>query len=278
MYLCMTTPKIETFRRGGARWYRNPITGGEYIGVTSVTGLTPKPWLGPWQAKLTAEFAVENIGSILQMTLDAEKAANPEAARKAVVDHIKGAPRRFTNVAADRGSDVHAHVELLAKGENPGRIHPDHKGYVDGFQRFLDKYQPEFLWIEQTVFSDEHGYAGTADALVKIDGETLIADWKTSKATYPEAAAQVCMYSRAQTAIELVDPAESLSSVTEPTIRQVPLPKIDGGFVLHLQPDHAEVVPLDLSDDVFDTCVALIQIHRWEADISKRVLGKPLDV
>ena len=71
----MTTPKISTFRRGSARWYRNPETGGEYIGVTSVTGLTPRPWLGPWQAKLAAEFAVENIGSIFQMMLDAEKAA-----------------------------------------------------------------------------------------------------------------------------------------------------------------------------------------------------------
>lgn len=274
----MTTPKISTFRRGGARWYRNPETGGEYIGVTSVTGLTPKPWLGPWQAKLAAEFAVENIGSILQMTLDAQKAAKPEAAMKAVVDHVKGAPRRYTNSAADLGSEVHAVCEAIAKGENPGPIHPEIEGFIEGFHRFLDKYQPEFLWIEQTVFSDQYGYAGTADALMRIDGEVVLGDWKSGKSTYPEAALQCSLYQHAEYVLELVDPEPSVTTVAEPTIRQIPLPKIDGAMVLHLRPDHAEIVPLDTGDEVFETALALMHVHRWEADLSKRVLGKPLDV
>ena len=67
MDLGMTTPKIETFRRGGARWYRNPITGGEYIGVTSVTGLTPKPWLGPWQADGLPRHIIGKIQAMQEM-------------------------------------------------------------------------------------------------------------------------------------------------------------------------------------------------------------------
>ena len=273
----MTTPKIETFRRGGARWYRNPETGGEFIGVTSVTGLTPKPWLGPWQAKLTAEFAVENIGSILQMNLDAEKAAKPEAAKKAIVDHVKGAPRRYTNSAADTGTEVHALCEAIAKGEDPGRIHPDLQGYVDGWQAFITQHDPEFLWIEQTVFSEKHGFAGTMDSLAVIDGKNVIVDIKSGKATYPEVALQLALYANADYVLELVDAQPSLTSVTEPTIRQVPLPKIDGAIVVHLRPDYAEVVPVDIHDPaVLDTALALMHVHRWEADVSKRVLGKPL--
>ena len=275
----MTTPKIETFRRGGARWYRNPETGGEFIGVTSVTGLTPKPWLGPWQAKLTAEFAVENIGSILQMTLDAEKAANPEAARKATVDHVKGAARRYTTSASDTGTEVHALCEAIAKGADPTslRIHPDLQGFVDGWVKFIEEHSPRFLWIEQTVFSEKHGYAGTMDSLAEIDGKNIIVDIKSGKATYPEVALQLALYANADYVLELVDADPSLTSVTEPTIRQVPLPKIDGAIVVHLRPDYAEVVPIDIHDPaVLETALALRHVHAWEADISKRVLGKPL--
>lgn len=274
----MTTPRIETFRRGGARWYRDPLTGNEFIGVTSITGLTPKPWLAPWQAKLTAEFAVENIGSIVQMTLDAQKAANVEKANQAVIDHVKGAPRRYTTAAADTGSEVHSLCEAIAKGEDPGRIHPDLQGYIDGFNRFLDEYQPEFLWAEQTVFSEEHGYAGTADALMKIDGQLILGDYKAGRQVYPEASLQCALYSHAQFSLDLIDPEPSLTTISEPTIRRVPLPKIEGAMVIHLRPDSTKVVPLDIGEEVFETALALKHVHAWEASISKRVLGTPIDV
>lgn len=227
---------------------------------------------------MASQFAVDNIGSIVQMVLDAEKAANPELARKAVVDHIKGAARRYTTSAANLGTEVHAACEAIAKGEDPGPIHPDVQGFVDGFHRFLDKFQPEFLWIEQTVFSHQYGYAGTADALMRIDGEIVLGDWKSGKSTYPEAALQLSLYQHADYVLELVDPEPSVTSLGEPTIRQVPLPEIDGAMVLHLRPDHAEVVPLDTGDEVFETALALMHVQRWVADLSKRVLGKPLDV
>ena len=271
----MTQPKIETFRRGGARWYRNPETGGEFIGVTSITGLTPKPWLGPWQAKLTAEYATENIGSVLQMMLDAEKAADPARARKAVQDHVKAAPRRFTSAAADRGTEIHAICEAFAKGENPF-VPKDLEPWVAGYRRFLDKYQPEFLWIEGTVFNEDYGYAGTCDWIARIEGDTILGDIKSSRVVGAEAAAQVCLYSRGSYLLELVEPEPSLTTITEPTIRQVPMPDISGGLVVHLRDDHAELVTVDIGDEVFDTAVALMQVHKWESDISRRVLGKPV--
>lgn len=276
----MTEPKITTFRRGSSRWYRNPLTGDEYVGVTSITGKFPKEWLGAWNAKLTAEFAVENIGSLFQMILDAEKAPNPEAARKAVVDHLKGAPRRYTSAAADTGSDVHALIDRIIKGEDPAsmRIHPDHRGYVDSFLAFVEKYEPEWLFSEVTCFSDAHGYAGTLDGLARIDGKTVVTDVKTGRSYYPETAGQIALYAAAEYLLELVDPKPSLTEITEPTIRSIPMPKIDGGIILHIRPTPAEssVIPVDIGPEVVDTALALLHLVRWDGELKKRVLGEPL--
>lgn len=276
----MTTPKIETFRRGGARWYRDPITGDEYIGVTSLIGLLPSPWLAPWNAKITAEYCVDNIGSITQMVLDAlTKSAKPDVAMKSVVDHCKAASRRHTSIAADRGSEIHNICEQLLLGKNPA-IHNDLRGYIAGFEAFLNKYQPEVLWVEQTVFNESMGYAGTADALLKIGSDICVIDWKSGRSVGSSAGLQAACYGHAEWVAEWVEPPESLTTVNEPTVRQVPLPKVDGAFIVHLQAEEKDtrIITADIHDpSVMDVIEALAGIQKlWEADLSKRILGKPL--
>ena len=57
-----------------------------------------------------------------------------------------------------------------------------------------------------------------------------------------------------------------------------PLPQIDAAAVLTVRPDGYRLIPVRMGDDVFATFKALIEVSRWEHEISKTVLGKvPVD-
>ena len=59
----MTTPAVQTIKRGGSRFYVHPQTNAKVPGVTSITGNLPKPFLQYWGQKLVAEEAVDSLGS-----------------------------------------------------------------------------------------------------------------------------------------------------------------------------------------------------------------------
>ena len=274
----MTTPKIRTIKRGGARLYVHPETGEKAIGVTSVLNSLPKPFLQYWRAKVVAEYAVTNAGTLSQMLLEANGQERDFAlAKKAAVDWLKNAPQRDTSMSADLGTAVHDLCEKLARGEKTGPIHPDFQPYVARFQAFLDQYQPEFLFLEETVWNEALGYAGSFDWIATIQGETVIGDNKTTRSgVHAEVALQMAAYSRADYILRLVE--EDSFEVKEPQVEQIPIPQIDGAVVLHLRPDESSLVPVSISDDVFSVFETLMGVRAWEAEISKHVLGEPIPV
>lgn len=280
----MTTPKINTIKRAGSRFYVEPSTGRKNPGVTSVVNMLPKEFLKFWAAKMVAEFAVENMGEVVGIAM-----RSPEAA----IDLLKGAPTRFTKGAADVGTDAHDIFEKLAKGEDV-RVTPPLKPYIEHFNEFLAQAQPEFIFTEETVWSDELGYAGSFDALATIKGDipglkgkTLFFDWKTTRSgVHEEVALQLAAYRFA-------------THVIRPDGSRVPLPKTDGAAVLLVRPEGWKLVPvetgevtlvepvLDPDDDtrvivpgvtvnIIDYFVALREILDWETDVKKRVLSKPV--
>lgn len=254
----MTLPKVSTIKRGDARFYVHPETGQKAIGVTSVVNMLPKPFLQFWSAKVVAEHAVKNAGTVVQMVLDAG------GKDVGAVDWLKGAPRRETSGAAETGTAVHDLVERIARGEDVGRVHPDYQPYVDHFKAFLDKWQPEYLLMEETVWNEEHGYAGTFDAIARINGEVVILDYKTTRSgVHAEVALQMAAYANAD-------------YVVRSDGGRVPLPKIEGAAVLHLRPEAWKLVPVAINPAVFDIFQALLQVHAWDRDLSKGVLGVPL--
>src|SRR5574337_1930961 len=70
-----------------------------------------------------------------------------------------------------------------------------------GLREWLDDEEPDILLSEKTVFSREHGYAGTLDLLARtrIGGSrpVTVVDVKTSKSIYNETAYQLTGYARA---------------------------------------------------------------------------------
>ena len=163
----MTTPKVNTIKRGDTRFYVSPDSGKKAPGVTSILNMIPKPFLTFWAAKMVADEFVADPGTAVSLAI-----RNPSAA----VDHLKAAPRRYTAQAATLGSNAHDLFERMAKGEKIGRVDPAMRWAVDGFQAFVDEFDPEFLYLEETVWSETHDYAGSFDVLMRItvDGERLL--------------------------------------------------------------------------------------------------------
>ncbi len=254
----MTTPEVKTIKRDGSRFYVDPVSGAKVPSVTSIVGCLPKRALQFWRGKMVAECAVEDFGIVA----DFVSKGNPSAA----VDHLKRAPDRSSGAAAKTGTDVHNLCERISKGEDIGRVHPDLQGFVDHFRQFIVDFEPGFLEIEATCWSDTYGYAGTLDFIAMIDDEAVICDIKTGKSgAWPDVALQLSAYANADFIIDAAG-------------ERRPLPQIDAAAVLTVRPDGYRLIPVRLGDDVFDTFKALIEVSNWEHDVSKTVIGKtPVD-
>ena len=254
----MTTPEVKTIKRDGSRFYVDPVSGAKVPSVTSITGCLPKRALQFWRGKMVAECAVEDFGVVADLV----SKGNPSAA----IDHLKRAPDRSSGVAAKTGSDVHALCERINRGEDIGRVHPDLQAFVDQYRRFLIEFEPGFLEIEATCWSDTYGYAGTLDFIAMVGDEAVITDIKTGKSgAWPEVALQLAAYANADYIIDAAG-------------ERRPLPQIDAAAVLTVRPDGYRLIPVRMGDDVFATFRALIEVSRWEHEISKTVLGKvPVD-
>lgn len=252
----MTVPKINTIRRKGARFYVEPDSGEKVPGVTSVLSMLPKEFLRYWAAKMVAESAVEQLPTVLQMVLNGQDAA--------AVDFLKKAPDRNTGEAARIGSDAHDLFERLAKGEDIGRVHPDLEPFVRHFRDFLDTVQPELTFMEETVWSEKHGYAGSFDAYGKINGQNLWLDWKTTRSgVHEEVGLQLAAYAHAD-------------FILRPDGSRIPLPKSDGGAVLHVRPEGWKLVPVRIDDDMFEIFLHLRQVFEYEKNVKSTVVGKPV--
>ena len=88
---------------------------------------------------------------------------------------------------ADKGTELHKSIEDMFLGK---------KTNSEAIQNFRDKYSPEVISMEEQLFDDELGIAGTYDALFNIDGKKILIDWKSSKKVQLKHKIQVSFYSK----------------------------------------------------------------------------------
>lgn len=253
----MTVPRISTIKRGDSRYYVSPETGAKAPGVTSIIDMLPKPFLKFWASKVVAEQAVNNLGEIVGIAMRGD--------RDGAIDYLKRSPDRVTKAAADTGSEAHDYFERMAKGETVGRVHPDLRPYVDHFDAFLQEFSPEIVFTEETVWSEAHDYAGSFDAFAQINGESVWLDWKTTRSgIHAEVALQLAAYRHSD-------------YIIRPDGSRVPLPKADGGAVLHVRPEGWSLVPVNCGPKSFEFFLHLREIFRWEKEVKETVIGDPLN-
>lgn len=232
------------------RYY--PWDNDKYVSVTTaISEGVPKPGLNMWKIKNVAELAARNRKKLATIT------RIPDAKEFILNLFFK----KQDNTAANLGSHVHSVCERIAKGEDTGDIQEAAVPYVNSFRQFIEDYSPEFVETEATVFSRTHGYAGTADAFIIIDGKLYVVDYKTGKSVWPEVALQLAAYRHGD--------FFGRSDGTED-----PIPKVDGALVLHIRPEGYTAIPVDAGADTFDTFLSALDIFRWQRIDGKHAMGE----
>lgn len=251
----MTTPKLNTIKREGARFYIDPETGEKAPGVTSVVGMLPKEFLRYWAAKEVAKTAVDELGLVVTMVLN-----DPEAA----IDHLKKSPDRNTRKAADTGTAAHDLFEKMSRGEPLGRYHPDLEPFVRHFDEYLRVVKPDYHYMEETVWSEKHKYAGSFDAFATISGEKVWLDNKTTRSgIHEEVGIQLAAYRFAD-------------FIIREDGTQLEMPEADGGAVLHIRPEGWKLVPVKCDEAMFDVFLHLREVFRYEKEIKRTVVQRPV--
>lgn len=107
--------------------------------------------------------------------------------------------------AGKEGTQVHEAAEALVLGQEVSWM--DDYGnakysqivweMILKFYEFWNTHKPELISAEDFVYSDEYKFAGTADLVVKMDGETWLLDLKTSNSLHKSYDLQLAAYAKA---------------------------------------------------------------------------------
>jgi hypothetical protein len=268
--------KVKNDEKGGSRvYFRLTAPETRYPSVTTTVDMLPKKFLQRWHANMAADLALDSI-DYLQRMADRDRGG----AKK----WVAGAAWRYTNDRGKIGSKAHDLFERIIRGQHIGRVHPDMVGYVACFKDFLEVVKPELVRAEDVAWSDEHQYAGSFDAWLRLkvlpqdDGTwvvapedpaavwvDVIADWKTSKSVWPSVALQMAAYAFAE---RIIDPDGT----------EEPMPTFDGAVVLHITPDGWTLHPVYAPElrAAFRWFLHLRSTLDWEREGSRKALGKPL--
>lgn len=240
----MTAPQLSVSTPNG-RYYIHPGRPGESVpSITNIIGMKNKPGIPYWYAKTVANYAADHRERLATMS------------REEAFSLCRYTP--FTDrddTPSVIGDIVHGWIERHVKGDAPsdaevGQAHVTARHMWESFTKFVGHHSPEFTASEFTVWSNAHGYAGTGDLTMKINGWHILADTKTGERVYPETAMQLAALGNADVMLD-----------TEG--REMPVPKYDRYAILHLRPKSWTLYPVEKIDEAFECFLALKQVFDW---------------
>jgi hypothetical protein len=276
---------------------------GFYSVTTIISGGVPK-YLVPWAAKavfdrvhadMTAAGPYSKAGAIIRRwaregrteviarqaagelkSIKLEKLTPAELAGR----WIKGTPDRIRDAAAELGIEVHDEAERLVlqlardtglawTEGRPLPAWPEHlEDHMGSFVQFLDDWRPEYVATEATVFNRAQAYAGTLDAIMRlqIGGQllTVLVDYKSGNHVYSEVGLQLAAYRNAEF-VGLPD------GVTE-----APMPATDAGAVLHITPRAYRLRLVRVDDEIYRAFLHAREVFRWAKQLAGTVLQQEL--
>ena len=115
---------------------------------------------------------------------------------------ILNAHKQISHRAQSIGLEVHKWIELYIKvkmidGETMVDYPEAVKVPMQNFHDWVESREIEWLACEKKVYSRSWEYAGTIDALAKVNGKLCVIDFKTSAKIYKEYYLQVSAYCNA---------------------------------------------------------------------------------
>jgi hypothetical protein len=285
----------------------DPAADTQFYSVTTILNALRSSALEYWAIKETATAAIESCATWTAMLEDQGQAET--------VKWLCGARWRrpkLTLGADQLGTVVHKVCEQYAlTGVKPDKswcadlvaahaaptVDVDAELHTVGlmlqqFDRWLDRFQPQYLAAEMAVYSERYGYAGTLDSIATIDGVTLVTDVKTRRQPldskgrpqrpYGETALQISAYRHCDIAAAwrarrfekgfrrfylLNDEERALASK---------MPEVDGGLCVLITPQSCEGFVMRCDTEIFEAFLHVFEAWRWLEETSKRVVGDPL--
>lgn len=202
----MTNPSRAKAQSGyGGRGYlRNGIPGPVRPAISTVLKAESKPQLVQWAVDQTAAYAVSNLDTLRQKSVERgwgflryfwnRNVGDPLAGDLDLLDYHSG----VLEDASDLGTTVHEWIQAEVTGNMP---FPDVSNRNDKFWEcvaawnefkkdhdFVPHYTEHTVWNEDVAGEE---YAGTFDCLWEIDGEMTLLDIKTSRGLYSSTWMQV---------------------------------------------------------------------------------------
>lgn len=257
--------------------------------VTTIIGASSnKEALINWAAKETARAAVGGMRSLQAIIAD----DGPDAA----IDWLKGArfrARRGERTALQLGTAIHQACEDYAlTGARPD-VDQEIAPYLDRFEEWCQRFQPVYEAAEMTVYHPTQGYAGTLDAIMRVDGQRVMGDYKTSrddrdekgklKSPWPDVALQLAAYRYAEFAgpwrarrFEYYRRRYYLLGVDE-RADAVEIPEVDGGLCIYITPQRCEAYTVRCDEQVFEAFLDAVDRADWALSFSRQVLRPPID-
>lgn len=235
------------------RFYR--IDDLELPSVTHILGCIGKPALINWAANQERTL-VSEAAADLYLDLCAIPKPMPRTAYLTTLQARVGktkAHQRELAKAGEIGTQVHKLIEWNLRralkqeaGPEP-RVIEDAQWAFMSWQDWATSVSLKPIFIEQTVFSKAHGYAGTMDLLAEVSGVLTLVDFKTGKAIYAEAHLQNVAYQAALIEMGHVSPAAGC-------IVRLPKVQTDPAFEVAVVPPVSELLP---------TFLAVKEVWKW---------------
>jgi len=160
--------------------HKYTVNGEEKPGVTSILSILNKPGLPQW----AANQAIEAIKSDSKLVYS-DNGKYYHVYEKTLYMARKAFTLRRDD-SANIGKNVHKWIENHVKNKLEGKdqdeeYSEDMKPSIESFLSWEEKYQPEYLFSERIIYSEQGDYCGTCDVGVKIDGKRIVLDFKTGK-------------------------------------------------------------------------------------------------
>lgn len=135
-------------------------------GVTTILGKTISKDLTSWAVNCCIDYLKDKIPAVTKE--DLEIAANEY--------------NRLRDAGGTAGSQAHEMAEAYMKGKPSATKSPspEARAAFEAFKEWYEKLKPEVINVEEVVYSPSFAYAGTYDALLKINGRTYLCDLKTT--------------------------------------------------------------------------------------------------
>jgi len=241
-----------------------------------------------WAAGETARAAVAGRKTVDAIIGD----DGPDAAVSWLIG-ARDRPRKGQRTAKQLGSEIHHAIETYAlTGQRPD-VDDEIRPFLDQFDNWAQRFSPAYEAAEMTVYRPDYGYAGTLDAVMKLDGATVICDYKTSKrdrddrgklrTPWPDVALQLAAYRHASFAAAW-RPVRRWSYFRrryyllsgDETADTVDIPSVEGGLCLYITPERCEAYPVRCDETVYDAFLYAVERARWALDTSRHVIGEPI--